>query len=816
MRRARVAFLSILSCLLAFGPALAAGPEYPLAGSKIEVADGKNPKKRKVAFKGAWTGTLDGIPDPNFAGATLRISGGPGEGSSGLIRLGPNWRQLPKGKGWKYADKRGVAGGIRQVVLKSRKSGGTMSIVGGKERWAYEVTGPQSTVAVTLRLGDARFCAVFANVSTKKGKVVGKGSPAPATCPCETYDTTFEAIQAVIFERNGCTQEACHGAAAQGGLKLTADVAYDNLVNVLSPLAGAKRVQPGSPKDSFLYRKLATSTLGPEAAKLATVAIDGDEGSPMPSGLPPISKEELEALRLWIQYGAQRDVSTPGTQDLLDSCLPPPSPPQIEPPAAPDPSVGVQLQAPPWTVAPKNTREGYNGENEVCYPTYYNLRPLVESGVIPEDIVGPCSDFMGGPAKQCIHYKRQELTQDPNSHHSIIHIYTGAYNLYSDGGLYTPEQLAENAALWEFQCHGGSQHGMACNPTQPDVAAPTGGLCADGGQCHGKVKTSLACTFDPSSPDGDFGYGPPDFNAGGGVGDGPTAPQFSGSQQPYLERRYPDGVFSQLPIEGVIVWNSHAFNVTDAPVTNQQWLNLYFARQAERKYPLYGIFDARDIFVQNVPPFEKRTYCRTVTFDKGTRITDFSSHTHKRGKIFQLWGPGIPVPCSSRDGDVCNPEPTTPIMVTHSYNDPAQLRFDPPLALDGDAPASRRFKFCAVFDNGADDPNEVKRNSLSPPNSNFLGGKCYYQQSPGVFRDEGIMCLNGPKKGKPCGCGGSTCPQPASAYDSKCDSSPGAGDGICDACQLRGGVTTEDEMFILLGSYYCAAGAGGCDTTYTK
>ncbi len=31
-----------------------------------------------------------------------------------------------------------------------------------------------------------------------------------------------------------------------------------------------------------------------------------------------------------------------------------------------------------------------------------------------------------------------------------------------------------------------------------------------------------------------------------------------------------------------------------------------------------------------------------------------------------------------------------------------------------------------------------------------------------------------------------------------------AGDlaGICDACPLRGGVTTEDEMFILLGAFY--------------
>lgn len=815
MHRARIVILSLLAGLLAVGPAFAAGPEFPMAGSKIEVAGSSNPKKRKISFQGSWSGSLDGVPDPNFAGSSLRISGGPGEGNSGLIRLGANWRQLPKGKGWKYTDKGGVAGGIRQIVLKTGKKRGKIAIVGGKERLAYVVTGPQTQVTVTLRLGEARFCAVFGNVSTKKDKVRGKASPAPATCPCETFDTTFDAIRSVIFDRNGCTQAACHGADAQGNLNLAADDVYEQLVNAPSTSSQQKRVQPGSPKDSFLYRKLATATLGLEAAQRETVAITGAEGSQMPSGLPPISKEELKALRDWIQYGAQRDFSIPGTDELLDSCLPPPSPPQIEPPAAPAADVGVQLLAPPWTVAPRNEVEGYNGENEVCYPTYYNLRPLLESGAFPADVVGPCSEFFGGPTKQCIHYKRQELTQDPNSHHSIIHIYTGQYDLYTGGGLYTPQQLADNAALWEFICQGGSQNGQACNPTQPQTPAPTGGLCADGGQCFGKVKTSLACLFDGSSPDGDFGFGPPDYNGGGGVGDGPTAPQFSGSQQPYLERQYPGGVYAQLPIEGVIVWNSHAFNTTNAPVTNQQWLNLFYARATDRVYPIRGIFDSDDIFVQNVPPFQKKEYCRTIRFGKGTRIVDMSSHTHKRGEIFQVWGPGVAQPCSSATG-VCKPEPTAPIMVTTSYNDPAQLRFDPPLALDGDDPASRRFKFCAVFDNGADDPAEVKRNSLSPPNSNFVGGKCYYQGNGGNYRDEGIMCLNGPKKGQPCGCGGPVCNQPASAFNSKCDSSPGAGDGLCDACQLRGGVTTEDEMFILLGGYFCETGATDCVAGYTN
>jgi hypothetical protein len=46
-----------------------------------------------------------------------------------------------------------------------------------------------------------------------------------------------------------------------------------------------------------------------------------------------------------------------------------------------------------------------------------------------------------------------------------------------------------------------------------------------------------------------------------------------------------------------------------------------------------------------------------------------------------------------------------------------------------------------------------------------------------------------------------------------CDSAPGANDGLCDACRITGGESTENEMFILIGSYYVdptvAAQAGG-------
>ncbi len=761
----RVLTLTTAVALLAPAMASAAGgPEFPLGASKIQMEGGAKPGKRRVNFQARWSGDSSGMPNPAFAGATLRVVGGADEGDSGLIRLANgNWRAIPGGKGYVYSDKTQSAGGIKTVVLRlGKKGGGRLKIAGGKNGWSYEVTREQTAVTVTLMIGEARFCAVFSPVKTKRSKVQGAAKDAPATCPCDTFDSTFAAIQAAVFERNGCTEAACHGggSAPQGGLDLSPDVAYDNLVNVLSPVGDQKRVQPGSPKDSFLYRKLAAATLGDEA-KVLSVGIAGDEGSPMPSLRPAISEDELEAIRRWIQYGAKKDSITPDTEQLLNSCLPPTTPPKIDPPAKPEPGKGIQFYAPPWTIRPKNQVDGYNGEDEICYSTYYDLRPLVESGEIPADVLEPCDESFWGPGKTCFSYKRQELTQDPNSHHSIIHIYNGQYPPTDPG--------------WRNTCFGGPLDGQACDPTVP-------GVCGDGGNCHGKPVSSVACIFN---------FGPDDYQGSATGAGSPVAPTFSGSQQPYFEREYPGGVFAQLPIEGTIVWNSHAFNVTDQPITNEQWLNLFFARQAERLYPIQPIFDADDIFVQNVPPFEEREYCRTIVFGKGTRIADLSSHTHKRATIFQTWGPAVAASCSA-DDQSCDPETSAPIFKTLEYNDPAQLRFDPPLALDGDDPASRRFKFCAVYDNGKTDPATVKRNSLSPPN--LIGGKCYAPTfgSPGEFTDEGVSCLAGPKKGKPC-----------QGVDANCDSSPGAGDGLCDACPLRGGVTTEDEMFILLGSYFC-------------
>jgi hypothetical protein len=160
------------------------------------------------------------------------------------------------------------------------------------------------------------------------------------------------------------------------------------------------------------------------------------------------------------------------------------------------------------------------------------------------------------------------------------------------------------------------------------------------------------------------------------------------------------------------------------------------------------------------------------------------------------------------------------------------MAFDPPMALDSENEADRTFLYCSVFDNGANEESPpVKRYSESPmppdvfgggPLTEFIGGPCYPYNA---------ACLNpGPNQGQKCfdhslpnhsfcdsvpslGDGqcspfSLTCYNPGPMFGVRCgsnpfcDSVPGADDGVCDACPVHGGVTTEDEMFILLGNYF--------------
>lgn len=739
-----VAFTSaLLAVPAAIGSAAQDDHGFPLSASRLLLGKSDRVDKQQIHFEGRWrSASAQAIPDPIFADASLQIAGAsPADGDSGVIALpGSQWK--PGRNGYRYDDPSGAQGGIQSVVLKWKGKRGTLAVKGAHANWTTVFAAPQTMLTVTLRIGDARWCAEFPRGAVRSGraKLVARRAAAPASCPCERFTSTYAAIQQVIFEKRGCTAGPCHGASTQGGLDLRADVSFGNLVDVPSPLGQMSRVHPGDKEQSFLWRKLAKGTLG----------LGGVPGTAMPNGLPPIPETELHALGSWIQAGAPATGVVDGTDTLLGSCLPDVTPGKVRPPAKPAADEGVQFYGPPWDVP-------IQGEAEVCYATYYDY-----SATIPAAMQVDCPAEWGPPGTRCFYYNKQVLTQDPNSHHSLVHFYRGKYALKDPAANFGP-----------FTCHGGPNAGMPCDPEGLGVAAPAGAECGERSACAGKTVDTLAC----------LGYGPPDFGFDITGAGSATSPSLVISTEVEQVTQYPTDVYAVLPVKGTLVWNSHAFNITKYPTTNEQWFTLSFAPINARKYPLQTVVDATANFVMDVPPFERREYCQTYTFPQHGRLFQLSSHTHKRGKEFRIWGPGIPADCSSMTGP-CDPPATPSFFLTTNYADPSFAIFAPPTPFDLSDPASRRFQYCAVYDNGYTIPSEVKRRSTSPlpPPPIALGGPC------GL---DSVACLNGPNRGALC-----------HGDDRVCDSNVGTADGICDACPLVSGATTEDEMFIFLGWYF--------------
>ena len=120
--------------------------------------------------------------------------------------------------------------------------------------------------------------------------------------PTPNLEPTFSSIQRDILSasdssgRVACTQ--CHNAGNRNnaaGLSLESATAYSELVNVASSRkAGAIRVIPGNPDDSYLVHKLEGAT--------------GIVGQRMPrTGGPYLTAGQMSIIRRWIALGAKND-----------------------------------------------------------------------------------------------------------------------------------------------------------------------------------------------------------------------------------------------------------------------------------------------------------------------------------------------------------------------------------------------------------------------------------------------------------------------------------------------------------------------------
>ncbi len=423
--------------------------------------------------------------------------------------------------------------------------------------------------------------------------LVAATSAARADECSNNFTSTFSAIQKVIFEGRGCTSATCHDASASGGLDLLPDVAFDNLVGKpAETVPGWERVRIGEKDRSLLFINVAAKTT-PEnfTAPLRS----------MPLGvLPAITTNELEALRRWIEAGAPREGTVKGTADLLDACLPPIEPIQIEPLPPPAPGTGVQIHMPRWIVKAKS-------ETEVCYASYYDVTDQV-----PEEFRGPNGTFR---------YHHEQLRQDPLSHHLIVNLYDG------DTGPHDP--------VWgTFKCRGGAKDDQVCDPT--DI-----GFCGADGACANDALKSIACVGQRNLPT-DAGLG---LNGNG----------FTGTQESATSIDLAPGVFASLPMKGMIIWNSHAFNTTDTDGKLEGWLNFDFAAPEDQQFPLDGIFDDTKIFTMNVPAFHAQEVCNIFQFPPNANLFELASHMHQRGKRWRTFDGAWRCDGGAHAGAPCSP-----------------------------------------------------------------------------------------------------------------------------------------------------------------
>jgi len=283
---------------------------------------------------------------------------------------------------------------------------------------------------------------------------------------------------------------------------------------------------------------------------------------------PALSEEELEALRLWIEKGAPATGVVPHTDTLLDACLPPPEPIAIKPLPAPAAGTGLQIKMPRWFL-------DAHREREICFAMYYDVTDQV-----PPDLRMPDGTFR---------YKFHQTRQDPLSHHMVPILYKGT----------TPP----DSPLWgEWRCSGGARDGEVCAPQ--DTSS-----CGEG-LCRSEPQNSIAC----------IGYGPGD----GGIG--LTTAGISITQQTAEEFDYAPGVYNSLPMKGMILFSSHAFNLTDKPGKLEAWLNFEFAQTAEQLSPAIQVFDASAVFKVQAPAFGTDEPCNISVF-RPTRASSSSART---------------------------------------------------------------------------------------------------------------------------------------------------------------------------------------------
>jgi hypothetical protein len=191
------------------------------------------------------------------------------------------------------------------------------------------------------------------------------------------------------------------------------------------------------------------------------------------------------------------------------------------------------------------------------------------------------------------------------------------------------------------------------------------------------------CASAPVSTVACIGYGPGDASIGTGTQSLFTTMETSVKGE--------DGIFAEAKLSGILVWDSHAFNVTDSPAPLDIWVNFDFAAPDEQLLPLQWFVDISAIAAMRVAPFGMEEVCNRHVMPDGARLLDLFSHTHKRGKRFRVFEGDFSCAGGPKPGAACDPlgpDPGLPVA-DPCAGSPCQSRNPPaPGDCDGDGTIS--------------------------------------------------------------------------------------------------------------------------------
>lgn len=154
----------------------------------------------------------------------------------------------------------------------------------------------------------------------------------------------------------------------------------------------------------------------------------------------------------------------------------------------------------------------------------------------------------------------------------------------------------------------------------------------------------------------------------------------SGTQWPYMDYSFPEGVALEVPANSGFDLNSHYANRTDYTMTGEVYANVYTVDASEvDKVARILMLDNQNI---NLPPREETTLTRSFTFNGEANVFQLFSHAHEHMNEFKVYIEG-----GERDGEL--------VYVTTDWQHPPIEEYDPPIVME----SGTSFRLETTYDN---------------------------------------------------------------------------------------------------------------------